>query len=46
MSDNSNAMQAMRRPLRDYVARHFRFAASEDGRVATVALNRPERKIR
>jgi len=39
-----NAMQAMRRPMRDYAARHFRFTASEDGRVATVALNRPERK--
>ena len=39
-----NAMQAMRRPLRDYAARHFRFTASEDGRVATIALNRPERK--
>ena len=39
-----NAMQALRRPLRDYAARHFRFTASEDGRVATVALNRPERK--
>jgi enoyl-CoA hydratase/carnithine racemase len=30
--------------LRDYAARHFRFTASEDGRVATIALNRPERK--
>jgi enoyl-CoA hydratase/carnithine racemase len=39
-----NAMQALRRPMRDYAARHFRFTASEDGRVATVALNRPERK--
>ena len=39
-----NAMQAMRHPLRDYAARHFRFTASEDGRVATIALNRPERK--
>ena len=39
-----NAMQASRHPLRDYAARHFRFTASEDGRVATIALNRPERK--
>jgi enoyl-CoA hydratase/carnithine racemase len=39
-----NAMQAMRRPLRDYAARRFRFTASKDGRVATIALNRPERK--
>ncbi len=44
MNDNPNAMQAMRRPMRDYAARHFRFTASEDGRVATIALNRPERK--
>jgi 1,4-dihydroxy-2-naphthoyl-CoA synthase len=39
-----NAMQALRQPLRDYAARHFRFTASGDGRVATIALNRPERK--
>ena len=39
-----NAMQALRRPLRGYSARCFRFTASEDGRVATIALNRPERK--
>jgi enoyl-CoA hydratase/carnithine racemase len=39
-----NAIQAMRRSLRDYSARHFRFIASGDGRVATIALNRPERK--
>ena len=39
-----NAMQALRHPLRDYAARHFRFTASDDGRVATIALNRPERK--
>ena len=28
-----NPMQALRRPLRDYAARRFRFTASEDGRV-------------
>src|SRR6202453_936549 len=39
-----NAVHALRRPLRDYAARHFRFTASDDGRVATIALNRPERK--
>src|SRR6478752_6592163 len=44
MNENPNAMQAMRRPLRGYAARHFRFTTSEDGRVATIALNRPKRK--
>jgi len=37
-------MSAMRRPFRDHKARHFLFEASEDGRVATIRLNRPERK--
>src|ERR1700734_2832815 len=32
------------RPFKDFHAAHFSFTASEDGRVATVALNRPERK--
>ena len=40
----STAMDAARRPFKDYQARHFRFEPSEDGRVATVRLNRPERK--
>ena len=44
MSESISAMQAARRPLKDYPARHFRFEASDDGRVATVRLNRPERK--
>jgi enoyl-CoA hydratase/carnithine racemase len=44
MIDKPNPMQALRRPLRDYTAQHFHFAVSEDGRVATLALNRPERK--
>jgi len=39
-----SAMQAARRPFRDYEARHFHFETSDDGRVATVRLNRPERK--
>ena len=34
------------RPFKDFQAAHFSFAASEDGRVAIVRLNRPERKIR
>jgi enoyl-CoA hydratase/carnithine racemase len=31
-------------PFRDHVAKHFRFEASDDGRVATITLDRPERK--
>jgi enoyl-CoA hydratase/carnithine racemase len=33
-----------RRAYRDYRARHFRFDASADGKVATITLDRPERK--
>jgi hypothetical protein len=40
MSEAISAMQAARRPLKDYPARHFRFEASDDGCVATVRLNR------
>jgi enoyl-CoA hydratase/carnithine racemase len=40
MSETSNA----RRPFKDYRARHFVFEAPNDGRVATVRLDRPERK--
>ncbi|MEZ5924600.1 MAG: enoyl-CoA hydratase family protein [Hyphomicrobiaceae bacterium] len=40
----STAMAAMRRPMKDYDARHFLFEAPGDGRVATIRLNRPERK--
>jgi len=43
MSETS-IMGAMRRPFRDYEARHFGWRAEEDGRVAVVTLNRPERK--
>ncbi len=43
MSETS-AMQAARRPFKDYRGQHFAFEASDDGRVATVRLNRPERK--
>ncbi len=32
------------RPLAGYTATHFHYAASADGRVATITLNRPERK--
>ena len=43
MSEQS-AMAAARRPFKTYQARHFGFEAPGDGRVATVRLNRPERK--
>src|ERR1700743_645887 len=43
MSEPS-AMQAARRPFASYAARHFRFEPSADGRVATIRLDRPERK--
>jgi enoyl-CoA hydratase/carnithine racemase len=33
-----------KRPFRDYPARHFGWAASADGRVATLTLNRPDKK--
>ena len=39
-----SAFGAARRPFKDYQARHFHFETSEDGRVATLRLNRPERK--
>jgi enoyl-CoA hydratase/carnithine racemase len=31
-------------PYRDFAPQHFRWETSEDGKVATVTLNRPERK--
>jgi enoyl-CoA hydratase/carnithine racemase len=40
----ASAMQAARRPFKDYAARHFHYETSADGRVATIRLNRPERK--
>jgi enoyl-CoA hydratase/carnithine racemase len=43
MSTDS-AFAAARRPFKDYQARHFRFEAGADGRVANVRLSRPERK--
>jgi len=32
------------RPFKDYAARHFGWQCSDDGRVATITLNRPEKK--
>jgi enoyl-CoA hydratase/carnithine racemase len=43
MSETS-AMEVAQRPFKDHQARHFRFETSEDGRVATIRLDRPERK--
>jgi enoyl-CoA hydratase/carnithine racemase len=40
----TNAMQRQKRPFKDHRARHFLFETEEDGRVATITLNRPERK--
>jgi enoyl-CoA hydratase/carnithine racemase len=40
----SNAMQAGKKPFKNYPARHFGWSASEDGRVATIILNRPDKK--
>jgi enoyl-CoA hydratase/carnithine racemase len=33
-----------KKPFKDYTARHFRWECSDDGRVATITLNRPEKK--
>ncbi|SCK28769.1 enoyl-CoA hydratase family protein [Vogesella sp. LIG4] len=38
------SMQDHKQPLQHYQARHFAWQCSEDGRVATITLNRPERK--
>jgi enoyl-CoA hydratase/carnithine racemase len=40
----NDSMQAHKKPFKDYAARHFGWSASEDGRVATLTLNRPEKK--
>ena len=37
-------MEGHRKPWAGYRARHFRYEASADGKVATVTLDRPERK--
>jgi enoyl-CoA hydratase/carnithine racemase len=33
-----------KKPFKDYAARHFRWQCSDDGRVATITLNRPGKK--
>lgn len=44
MTNESASMSGHLRPFRDYQARHFLWSTSEDGRVATLTLNRPDRK--
>ncbi|WP_332670806.1 enoyl-CoA hydratase family protein [Aromatoleum sp.] len=38
------SMQDHKRPFKDYAARHFRWECTDDGRVATITLNRAEKK--
>ena len=40
----TNPMQAKKRAFKDYKAKHFLFETDADGRVATITLNRPEKK--
>ncbi|MGX9429069.1 MULTISPECIES: enoyl-CoA hydratase family protein [Bradyrhizobium] len=37
-------MKAKLRPFKDYQARHFKWATDDDARVATITLNRPDKK--
>ncbi len=38
------SMQDHKRPFKDYRATHFKWSCSEDGRVATITLDRPDKK--
>lgn len=40
----ADQMTAQRRPFKDYAARHFRWETGSGGRVATITLNRPDKK--
>ena len=40
----TSAMQSELKPFKDYAARHFDWSTDADGRVATITLNRPDRK--
>jgi enoyl-CoA hydratase/carnithine racemase len=44
MSDSNASMSGHLKPFRDNQSRHFLWSVSEDARVATLTLNRPERK--
>jgi enoyl-CoA hydratase/carnithine racemase len=39
-----DTMSETQRPFRDYSARHFRWETDHDGRVATLTLDRPDKK--
>lgn len=40
----SNPILDRKRPFKDYQAKHFQFQTDAQGRVATITLNRPEKK--
>ena len=44
MSEQMSAMRGARRPFQNYHARHFLWETSDDGRVAIIRLNRPDKK--
>jgi enoyl-CoA hydratase/carnithine racemase len=44
MSEERVTMAGNLKPFKDYSPKHFLFEVSDDGRVATLRLNRPERK--
>ena len=37
-------MKAKLRPFKSYPARHFQWTTDDSGRVATITLNRPDKK--
>lgn len=44
MAQTEHTMAHHTRPLAGYQAKHFLWSVSDDGKVATITLNRPERK--
>src|SRR5690625_4188402 len=44
MDQEVHSMKHHTRPMADYKAKHFLWSCSDDGKVATITLNRPERK--
>ena len=44
MSEQMSEMRGALRQFRDYKARHFLWETSDDGRVAAIRLNRPDKK--